>query len=259
MIYRTSGRVTRKKKRKFLLQRELQTLLSYVQSQANIARKRGTKRAIIDELIILLLTQAGLRASEIRMLKIKDLPTIHGEETLWIQNAMGEILRKVNISEDFAQRLTKFVRLYRKRASQKEPLMKTERGSSFGYMNLYSKVRRIGERAGIGQLTPAILQHSYMVHLYKTEQDLRYVQEQTGYASRRTLTKYLMEGHRNKTSMKRGRAGLMGQEPTKQKSRHLESRRTCEGCGEMSLIHRGRIIESGQFLCQKCLDYFRSG
>lgn len=238
--------------RKLVSQAELQTLLSHVKSQADLARERGTTRAIIDELIVLLLARAGLRANEIRALKIEDLPTVHGKRALRVSNAMGEVIRVVDISEDVAHLLTRFARLYRKGAKKKDSLLETERGSPFGYMSLYSKVRRIGEQAGIGKLTPAILRHTYMVCLYEAEQDLRYVQEQTGYVSRRTLTKYLKKGRDKRTS-------VIGHGAAKQKGRHLEPTRACEACGEKSPTGRGRRIQSGQFLCHECLEYFRTG
>lgn len=245
-------------KSKFLSQAELQTLLSHVKSQADVARERGTTRAIIDELIVLLLARVGLRANEIRGLKLEDLPTGSRERTLQVCSETREVLRRVDIDEDVTQWLTKFVKLYRKGADKKDALLVTERGSPFGYMSLYSKVRRIGEQAGIGPLTPAILQHTYMVRLYEAEKDLRYVQEQTGYVSRRTVTKYLRKG-RHKKSLKRGGGGRTEQGPVEQKEKSLEVGRTCDACGAKCAPGSGRAIESGQFLCQKCLEYFRKG
>lgn len=249
--------MSNKKKRKCLSTAELQMLLSYVKSQADSARERGTTRAIIDELIVLLLARAGLRTNEIRELKLEDLPAGHGERALWIRNAMGEVLRTVDISEDIAQLLTRFVRLYRKGAKKKDSLLETERGNPFGYMSLYSKVRRIGEEAGIGKLSPAILRYTYMLRLYEAEQDLRYVQEQTGYVSRRMLAKYLTKDSSKRMSAKRGGAESTKQGSVKQKGRLLESAGRCEACG--TTTGRGRRIESGQFLCHECLEYFSTG
>jgi integrase/recombinase XerD len=244
-------------KHKFLSQAEFQTLLSYVKNKADLAREKGTTRAIVDELVVLLLARVGLRANEIRALKIEDAPTDPYERALRVRNAMDEVLRMVELSEGVAQYLTKFVKLYRKGAKKKDPLLETERGNPFGYMSLYSKVRRIGAQAGLGHLTPAILQHTYMVRLYETEPDLRYVQEQTGYVSRRTLAEYLIKDRKKKINSKQGRAESTGQEPAEQTRRHLE-RRPCEACGVKCATSCGRVIESGQFLCPACLEYFRA-
>ena len=48
------------KRRKYLSEGELQTLLSNVKSRADLARERGTTRAIIYELIFLLSARVGL-------------------------------------------------------------------------------------------------------------------------------------------------------------------------------------------------------
>jgi len=259
MVHDRSEIVSKSQRRKFLSQVELQTLLSYVKSQADLARERGTIRAIVDELIVLLLVRAGLRANEIRALRIADLPTGHGERTLWIRNETGEVLRKVDITSDVAQLLSRFVRLYRKGAQIKDSLLETERGSPFGYMSLYNKVHRIGKKVGIGKLTPSLLQHTYMVRLYEVEHDLRYVQEQTGYVSRRTLAKYLLKGRSKRTSLIGSSAELTGQEHAEQQNRHKEQRCACEACGIICELGHGRRIESGQFLCHRCLEYFRTG
>ena len=257
VVQSRSGTVSKSTKYKFLSQAEFQTLLSYVKNKADLAREKGTTRAVIDELIILLLARVGLRANEISALKIEDVPTGPYERALRVRNAMGEVLRMVDISADVAQYLTKFVKLYRKGAQKKDPLLENERGNPFGYMSLYNKVRRIGEQARLGRLTPAMLQHTYLVRLYETEQDLRYVQEQTGYVSRRTLAEYLIKDRKKKMNAKKGRTESTGQKPAEQTRRHLEQR-ACEACGVKCATSCGRVIESGQFLCPACLEYFRA-
>lgn len=245
-----------KKEPKYLSPDKLQKLMLYVKSQANTARERGTTRAIVDELVVLLSARAGLRAIEICQLKLEDLPAEHGENALWIRNETGEVLRKVDISEDIAHLLTRFIRLYRKGTKKKDYLLETERGNPFGYISLYSKVRRIGEQAGIGNLSPKILRYTYIVHLYEEVQDLRYVQEQTGYISRRILAKYLIKDSRKRKRTK-GSAKFTKQKSAKQKARLLKSAIICEACGNRT--GRGRRIESGQFLCHNCLKYFSNG
>ena len=247
------------RKRKFLSHEELQKLLLHVKNQADLARERGTTRAVFDELIIHLLASAGLRANEIRSLRIADFFTVKGKKALRICRDMDEVLRVVDLSEDIAHLLTKFIKLYRKGVQKKGFLLETERVNPFGYMSLYNKVRRIGDKAGIGQLTSAMVQHTYMVRLYEAEHDLRYVQEQTGYVSRRTLVKYLLKGRSQRISLMRGSAELNGQEHAQVNGRHSETRGTCEACGAMSVMGHGRRIESGQFLCLRCLKYFRTG
>ena len=94
-----------------------------MKNRADLARRRGSSRAVVDELIILLLARAGLRLNEVCALKIEDLPLNNGEETLWIRNETGDILRKVEIATDIAEFLARFVRFYRNGAEQTDYLL----------------------------------------------------------------------------------------------------------------------------------------
>lgn len=217
-------------KHKILSEKEVQQLLSYVMSQADSARKRGTSRAVVDETITLLFFEAGLRPKELCELKIEDLPVMSGENSIWIRNA-DKVVRKVSISNELAELLTRFVTIYRNNAHQKDLLLQSERGNPISYMSLYSKLKRIGKQTGIGQLSPAILRYTYIKCLYDTEQDLRYVQEQAGYVNCRNLYKFVSNGN-------------------------IEIKQTCEACGMIIKKGRGKRIDSGQLLCNKCLQYF---
>jgi integrase len=253
---RRSIRVTKRNTRKYLSEAELRKLLSYVKGQADHARKKGASRAVVDELITQLLARAGLRPNEICSLKIEDLPLHNGEDTLWIRNKTGDILRKVEIVMDVSVLLKRFVRFYRKGAGQTDYLLVSERDNPFQYMNIYSKVHKIAKKSGIGNLSPATLRHTFMVHLYKAEQDLRYVQEQTGYDNLRTVAMYVND---QKKATKRNDAGPVKQAKIMSKSRDSEPIKICEACGSKIAANNGKRIESGQFLCNECLKYFQSG
>lgn len=245
--------MTKGNTRKYVSEVDLQKLLSYVKGRADLARRRGASRAVVDELIILLLARAGLRANEVCALKIEDLPLNNGEDTLWIRNEKGDILRKVEITTDISELLARFVRFYRNGAKQTEYLLASERGNPFGYMNIYSKVRKMAEKSGIGKLSPVTLRHTFMVRLFETEQDLRYVQEQTGYNSLRTVAMHVDD---QKEATKRGCAGFIKQARIRHKHRDSESMKICEACGTKITENSGKRIDSGQFLCHECLRYF---
>ncbi len=228
--------VNSQSKRQCLSDKNSKMLLSFVKDHADMARKRGTSRAVIDELIILLLLKAGLRTNELCGLRIEDLPVIHNEKTIWIRNKKGKVARKVEVPDEMIELLRRFVKLYRKRAKLKDTLLESERGSAFSYISLYSKIKRIGQASGIGTLSPAILRQTYVKKLYNTEQDLRYVQEQAGYASIRTIA----------NSIKIKKAG--------KRSKAIQ---ICEACGVSFKKGQGRRIESGQLICSRCRKYFQ--
>ena len=245
--------MTNQNGRKRLSAAELVTVLSYVRTRANLARQKGTIRAVVDESIILLLAQVGLRPHELCALRIGDLPGTHGEMALWIRDTTGGVARKVHISEDLAERLARFVRSYRNGAQQEDLLLESERGGPLGYMSLYNKVRRIGQEAAIGKLSPAALRRTYIQQLYHAEQDLRYVQEQAGYMSRRSIAEIV------KICCDAAGDGANQPEQAGNKLAGIDPWQTsiCEACGATITKGTGRRIESGQLLCDGCLRYFR--
>jgi integrase len=227
--------VNKRKKRKFLTEEESRHLLSYVKNQADSARKTGASRAVVDEIIINMLLIGGLRANELCSLQIKDLPVIHGENSIWIRNTDEQVIRKVSISAEFVELLARFVTLYRKKARNEDFLLQSERDNPFSYFSLYSKVKRIEANSKIGPLSPAILRHTYVIRLYNAEQDLRYVQDQAGYTSCRSMTKYVK---------------------TDKIDTGFKAIQICQACSAKIAPGMGKRIESGQLLCPDCLRYF---
>ncbi len=175
---------------KYLSEAQLKKLRQYVRDKADLARMRAGSRGVIDELIVELLVNTGLRASELCNLNIGDLPARHGKDCIWVRDGKGKVSRTVDISEKLKKRLDRFVKLYRKGARAKSALLVSERGDRIIYRSIYAKVKRIGEQAGIGKLHPHMLRHTYLTRLYNIEKDLRFVQDQAGHASPTTTAIY---------------------------------------------------------------------
>ena len=266
--------------RDFLSDAQLNKLLLYVTQKANLARRRGTTRAIVDELIILLLVGSGLRAIELCNLNIADLPLNHNENTIWVRDAQGIVQRSVEVKSDLAKYIAQFVQLYREGSNPNEPLLINERGKRFIYMSLYSKVKRIGERAGIGKLYPHMLRRTYMVRLYDVKQDLRFVQRQVGHANSKTTAIYVRKdiGHEQTTNTINTKGSSVEKSQTdigikaidtllklRRENDHegsdypKDSQRTvtCGACGKLISAEIGTTIDSGQVLCADCLNEFR--
>lgn len=175
---------------KYLSEAQLKKLRRYVKDKADLSRLRGGSRGVIDELIVELLANTGLRASELCNLNIGDLPGTHGKECIWIRDGKGNVSRTVEISDSLKKRLDRFIKLYRKDADSDSALLVSERGDRIIYRSIYSKIKRIGEQAGIGKLHPHMLRHTYLTRLYNIEKDLRFVQDQAGHASPTTTAIY---------------------------------------------------------------------
>lgn len=175
---------------KYLTSEQQQKLLSYVKAKADLSRARGSKRAIIDELICLLLLQAGLRAGELCSLKLKDLPHHHGKTCVWVQNGKGGVSRVVEIPQKLAKNIRRFCKLCRKRAKPEDYLFVSSKGKPICYMTIYQKIRRIGKQSGIGNLYPHMLRHTYATRLYGVERDLLFVSDQLGHSNVNTTQIY---------------------------------------------------------------------
>jgi len=175
---------------KYLSETQLKRLRQYVKDMADLARHRGSMRAIIDELVIELLVNTGLRASELCNLNIGDLPMAHGKEAVWVRDGKGSVARTVDIPQSVQKRLERFVKLCRKGAGPDEPLLISAKGDRVIYRSLYEKIKKLGRQSGIGKLHPHMLRHTYGTRLYNVEQDLRFVQDQLGHASPTTTAIY---------------------------------------------------------------------
>ncbi len=266
---------------KYLTNSQLQILLRYVKNSADEARLKGTTRAIVDELIIMLFVNSGLQAGELCNLRIVDLPVEHGENAIWVRDDKGKIVRTVQISSEMSEYLNKFVRMYRKAADPGKHLIINERGNPISYMSVYSKVKRIGKKAKISNLHPHMLRCTYLVRLFDNKKDLRFVQEQAGHANRKTTTLYAkMIIDREKeietisnADYSTGKADVdsNGSQVSGKCSLNetISNRETgyiggsslilnCEACGKSIPEGDGTKIDSGQILCDDCLKELRS-
>jgi integrase len=265
---------------RYLLDAELEKLLLYIREKADLARRRGTTRAVIDEAIVLLLLNTGLRPSELCNLNIADSITEHGRKVIMVRDASGNVPRAINVTGDIAEYLLRFVRLYRKNAEPVAPLLVSERGTRFGYMSLYNKLKRIGKSAKVGNLHPRVLRATYLVRLYNSKQDLWFVQQQAGHASPRTTAIYATAGsdsHLLDVPPDRAdsemieKAHLSSRQPVIRKqspereAKHRETVsvkrtqqiETCEACGRPIGDRSGTKIDSGQVLCASCIEELR--
>ena len=259
MAKNTKNQASERTSMQLLSEAELESLLRYVKSKADLARQRGASRAIIDELIVILLANAGLRPNELCNLNIADLPLSHGQNALRIRDANGNVTRQIDVNPNIAAYLARFVKLYREGAEPDEPLLINEWGSRFSYMSLYSKIKNIGRKAGIGRLHPHMLRRTWLVKLYSAEQDLRLVQKQAGHASIKTTAGYVkttLDHERQiKTTDDADSSALDFLDTSLEAEKQISK---CEACGRSVFEHAAKKIDSGQILCPDCLKYFRN-
>jgi len=242
-----------------LSEAQLKMLLRHVKHKADLARKKGTTRAIVDELIVLLLANAGLRPRELCDLTIADMLVNHSENCVPIRDGRGNLTRQISISRETATTLERFVRFYRKGAKSDDPLLVSERGNPFTYISVYSKVRRIGQKAGIGGLCPHMLRRTYLIRLYEAVQDLRLVQEHAGHASLKTTARYArIAGDGELHGETSEQLAFLAANATDDNPKESKRAPKCEACGRQISVQAVTRIESGQILCSDCLSHLRN-
>lgn len=184
--------------KRYLTEDELKKLRRFVKDKADLARARGSKRAIIDELMVEIFVNAGLRVSELCNLNFEDLPAYHKKPAIWIKDGKGKVSRAVDIPEKLQKQIEHFVRLYRKGIKPKDPLFVNARGKRVVSFTVYGKIKRLGEQSKVGELFPHKLRHTYGSILYGLEKDLRLVQDQLGHASIKTTEIYTHINNKDK-------------------------------------------------------------
>ena len=167
-------------------------------------------RPVVNELLVELLAGSGLRASELCALNIEDLPQAHKKSCLWVRDGKGNVSRTVEIGANLKKLIGQFCRKYRKGAAPNEPMLVNEQAAKkireaadkgktikvksddmrLAYRSVWTKIKRIGVKAGIGDLHPHMLRHTFLTRLYNVDKDLLNVQDQAGHASPTTTAIY---------------------------------------------------------------------
>jgi integrase len=121
-------------------------VMRFVKAEADAARAKSPYlcRAIINEMLLILMAETGLRASEICNLKLKNLLSYHGKPVIEVECGKGQKSRTVGVPEWFAARLTEYVNHYLCAASPESWLFRSERCGPIKYASIYAKIRRIG-------------------------------------------------------------------------------------------------------------------
>jgi integrase len=177
-------------------------VMNFVKAEADSARAKGPYRcrAVMNEMLLILMAETGLRASEVCNLKLKNLPSYHGKPMIEVECGKGQKPRTVGVSEWFASRLTGYVNQYFHSASPESWLFRSERGGPIKYASIYAKIKRIGIKSGIwlyrkdGRLTsrfsPHKMRHSFGTALLNSSNNTWLVQIALGHKKAETSQIY---------------------------------------------------------------------
>lgn len=178
---------------KYLSREQIKKLRNHLVSAAEKAgTKYGNFRQATNLMLVELLLNTGLRSRECCWLRMGDLPICHNKPVVLVRQTMGKgkIARTIEISTLLRERLDRYIKHYRKNAKPKSFLFVNEKGQRLQYWSLYSKIRRVGTRSGIGRLHPHMLRHSYATWYYNSHLDLFLTQDQLGHADPNTTMIY---------------------------------------------------------------------
>jgi len=174
--------------------------LPVVLSRIDVAELLGVTHNQKHQLLLSLAYGAGLRLSEVRNLKVKDLD--FGDEILTVRQAKGKKDRITLIPRKIAGDLGVFVEL--KQAN--DHVFESERGGMLSARSVQKIFTSSKQKAGITKdATFHSLRHSFATHLLEDGTDVRYVQELLGHSNIRTTQIYT---HVMKTSLKKIKSPL---------------------------------------------------
>jgi len=191
---------------------QLTRIMNFVQSEADTAmgRNRHINRAVLNEMLIIVLVESGLRVSEVCNLRLKSLPSYHEHQVLEVLNGKGQKDRVVGISDYLARRLGDYVNRYHRQHSIQRFLFRSENGGRLSTASVYAKVKVIGLKARIWlynkngllktKLSPHKFRHTYATHLLDVTGNQSLVQDQLGHKDVKTTRIYARTLIEKKTS-----------------------------------------------------------
>ncbi|MFH1716848.1 MAG: tyrosine-type recombinase/integrase [Planctomycetota bacterium] len=154
----------------------------------------------MNEMLVVLMAETELRASEVCNLKLKNLPAYHGRPVIEVESGKGQKPRTVGVSEWFTTWLTDYVNERYGSASPESWLFRSERGGRMKYNSVYAKVKRLGLRSRIwlyrkdgrliSRLSPHKLRHTFGTTLLNSSDNTWLVQIVLGHTKAETSQTY---------------------------------------------------------------------
>ncbi len=195
--------------------RRLPRPLSRVQVERLLGVEAGDDPVgLRDRCIVEILYGAGLRVGELCALDVGDVET---RERLLRVRGKGDKERLVPIGEPALRAVAAWLAGGRPRLRGRVPsgaLLLNRRGGRLSRVSAWQAVKRVAAAAGLAEVTPHTLRHSYATHLLEGGADLRAVQELLGHADIATTEiythvdrAYLTEVYRSTHPRARGGGG----------------------------------------------------
>ncbi|MEP6902664.1 MAG: site-specific tyrosine recombinase XerD [Actinomycetota bacterium] len=176
---------------KFLNQTEVENLLQV----PDVAGETGLR----DRAILELMYACGLRVSEAVDLRLSDVELDAGILTC---KGKGSKTRKIPIGKSAVEWLKSYLVLRRRKENcEVQNLFVTFSGRSLNRQIIFLFVKEYSEKAGLHDVSPHTLRHSFATHLVQNSADIRSVQQMLGHADISTTQIYthITDAHLRKT------------------------------------------------------------
>ncbi|MCL6473224.1 MAG: site-specific tyrosine recombinase XerD [Firmicutes bacterium] len=197
-------------------EKKLPKVLSPEQIEKLLEQPIGIGRyELRDRAILELLYSCGIRVSELVSLDIEDIDLRGGYIRCF---GKGSKERIIPLGSYALEALTEYINKSRRELAGKyrpSALFLNSRGKRLSRVSCWKIVKKYAEKAGIEEIYPHLLRHSFATHLLANGADLRSVQEMLGHADISTtqiythVTKNKLKDVYNKTHPKaRSKKGL---------------------------------------------------
>jgi len=172
---------------KYIKDHEVKILRILLEEKALVAVAKKRKKPVRDWVIIDIALSSGLRASEIRNLKLKDIHVGKGESSIFVENGKGSKDRLVLIGAKLKKHLKEYIG-WKKTAGEpvkdKNYLLVSERAPKMTLSAIQKRFKVWMREAGLKtSYSIHSARHTYGTMLYRNTKDLRMVQKQLGHSS----------------------------------------------------------------------------
>ena len=179
---------------KYLLPDERRSLMAMLADEAILARAKGHKLPVRDEMAIKVSFPGGVRASETVALDIRDVLLVHGRPPrLVVRHGKGDKRREVPLPKTLRKPLEEYIEWLGHagfRTDPDAPLFPSRTGTRMTRSALWRRWAAVLERAGIEHRPLHATRHTTGVTVYRATKDLLLVQRLLGHAQPGTTAIY---------------------------------------------------------------------
>jgi len=153
----------------------------------SVMKQRKDEYGKRDYALFLLLYQSGLRVSEALSLRISDVNFQNQTIRLF---GKGQVESIIPFSTQTKNALRAYLRIRRDK-TDKSYLFLSYRKGKLGYRQVYTLLKEYAKQAGIKDITPHSLRHSFCTHLLASGRNLREIQQLARHKSIQSTVRYL--------------------------------------------------------------------